>query len=67
VAELNCGLAHPQSQASGRLPGHVIVSNLSPAQQSNSDSEAGITHAEKNDIIELGKVPTGKPGVPYEF
>ncbi|KAN0111838.1 hypothetical protein V8E52_008044 [Russula decolorans] len=54
-AYIDLGYPSTQSQASGRLPGHVIVSNLSPAQQSNSDSEAGITHAEKNDIIELGK------------
>jgi hypothetical protein len=45
----------------------VIVPNLSPAPGSNSDSEPGITLVDKNDIIELGKVAAGKPGLPYEF
>jgi hypothetical protein len=45
----------------------VIVSSLSPAPLSNSDSEPGTTLGDKNDIIELGKVVEGKPGIPYEF
>jgi hypothetical protein len=65
--ELNCGPAHPQSQSSGRFPSHVIVSSLSPTPQGNSDSEPGTAFADKNDSIELGKVPAGKLGVPYEF
>jgi hypothetical protein len=67
VAELSCGPTHPQSRVSGRFPGTVIVSNLSSAPLSNSDSEPGTTLADKNDIIELGKVAAEKPGVPYEF
>jgi hypothetical protein len=43
------------------------MSNLSPAPQSNSDSEPGIAHVDKNDIIELGKVPAGKLDEPYGF
>ena len=66
MAELNCGPAHPQSGSSGRFPGHVVVSGLSPAPQSNSDSERETTLADKNDI-ELGKVSEGKPGVLYEL
>lgn len=64
MAELNCGLVHPQSRASGRF-GHVVVSNLSGAPQSNSDSEP--TFGDKNDAIELGKVPEGKPSGLFEF
>jgi hypothetical protein len=40
---------------------------VSPGPRSNSDSEPGITLADKNDIIELGKVAAGKPGIPYEL
>jgi len=54
-----------QSQPSGRFPGNVIVSNLSRAPHSNSDSERGINLADKSDIMELGNMP--KPGVPYGF
>jgi hypothetical protein len=44
-----------------------MVSNLSPAPLSNSDSERGTTLADKNDVIEMGKVLAEKPGVPYQF
>jgi hypothetical protein len=60
AAELKCTPAHPQSQSSGRFPSHVIVSNLSSVPRSNSDSEPGITLADKNDIIEMGTVTAGK-------
>ncbi|KAF8495959.1 hypothetical protein F5888DRAFT_512800 [Russula emetica] len=66
-AYVDLGYPSTQSQSSGRFPSHVIVSSLSPAPQSNSDSEPGIALADKNDSIELGKVPAGKLGVPYEF
>jgi hypothetical protein len=53
---------------SGRFPStHVIMSSLSPAPLSNSDFEPGTTLGDKNDIIELGKVVEGKPGISYEF
>ena len=65
MAKLNHGPGHPQSQP-GRFPSHVVVSNLSRTPHSNSDSEPGTTLADKNDI-ELGKVPGGRPGIPYEF
>jgi hypothetical protein len=45
----------------------VIVSNLTSAPESNSDSELGTTLADKNHIIELGEVVEGKPGLQYEF
>ena len=61
MAELNCGRAHPQSQSTVRFPDHVIVSNFSPALQSNLGSEPGTTLAEKNSIIDLGNVPPGVP------
>ena len=43
----------------------MVVSNLSGAPQSNSDSEP--TFGDKNDAIELGKVPEGKPSGLFEF
>ncbi|KAI0276238.1 hypothetical protein BGY98DRAFT_716006 [Russula aff. rugulosa BPL654] len=63
-AYVDLGLPSGQSRASGRF-GHVVVSNLSGAPQSNSDSEP--TFGDKNDAIELGKVPEGKPSGLYEF
>ncbi|KAI0276239.1 hypothetical protein BGY98DRAFT_716111 [Russula aff. rugulosa BPL654] len=50
-----------QSQSTVRFPDHVIVSNFSPALQSNLGSEPGTTLAEKNSIIDLGNVPPGVP------
>ncbi|KAF8495957.1 hypothetical protein F5888DRAFT_1707883 [Russula emetica] len=56
TAYVDLGYPSTQSQSSGRFPSHVIVSSLSPAPQSNSDSEPGTTLADKNDITELTEV-----------
>jgi hypothetical protein len=57
----------PQSQASRRLSGHVVVSHLSSAPRSHSDSEPGTTLTDKNDAIELGKVDARMLGIPFEL
>jgi hypothetical protein len=71
VAELNSGLAHPQSQASGRISGTVIVPNFTPPLgNSESESEPGTTLGNKNEIneaLELGEMPAPKPDNPYGF
>jgi hypothetical protein len=67
VVELNTGPAHPQSQASGRFPSTVVVSNFPHAPGSNSDSEPATTLTNKNDIMEMGKLHAEKPDVRYEF
>jgi len=59
-------LGYPSHQSEGRFP---IVSNLSHTPHTHFDSEPGKTLADKNGIIEieLGKMSSGKPGIPYEF
>ncbi|KAF8476312.1 hypothetical protein DFH94DRAFT_855241 [Russula ochroleuca] len=56
-----------QSRSSTRFPGTVIVSNFSGAQLSNSDTNPESTDTNKNDVLELGKLPVEKPDDSYEF
>jgi hypothetical protein len=67
MKKLNSGPAHLQSRSSTRFPGTVIVSNFSGAQLSNSDTNPESTDTNKNDVLELGKLPVEKPDDSYEF
>jgi hypothetical protein len=64
MAELNRGPAHPQSCPPERYPGPVIVQNFAPAP---SDCELGMTFTNKNDMFEMGGVPSENMNVRYAF
>jgi hypothetical protein len=70
MARLNHGPAHQESQSSGRRPGTVIVSGLSPAPRSNTDTDPGTTDTDKDVVLDLGNSSADyaeKPDGQYRF
>jgi hypothetical protein len=73
MAETNSGMAHPQSEASRRVSGAVIMP-FAPASLGNSQSESEpsprttFTNKNLNEIHEMGEMPEEKPeDGPYGF